>query len=184
MVPGTHILADVASIDEIAHQRLKLGRDLRAMLDREIGDAPVGVENAGLDERVGRTSLEAAGTAATAVGVERRVGLQVEIEQQGAEKKERAMSWTDQHRVLADPPESSALREVALENRAGIDVRFPADVASTLRLDPPVQRLESRHHDVVVIIAARVPRDRPRGLFASVIQGDDHRRANALEREA
>src|SRR5262245_10568286 len=106
LVPRTDVLADVASIYELAHQRTQLRRDGRAMLDGEVRDAARGVEHAWLDERVRRAGVQASRARAAAVGLERRVGFERDVDEEDAEKKERAFIRVDEVGVLADPAES------------------------------------------------------------------------------
>ena len=70
---------------------------------------------------------------------ERRVGRQLEIDQQRAEKEERPEPRIDQRRVLAEPAESRAPREIALEHRPRVDVRLARDRAADVLLDPSMQ---------------------------------------------
>ena len=93
----------------------------------------------GVDERAGRTRVE------TARGTFRsdrsRTARPVRARDPPAARRERrtTRARVDQHRVLAEPAESGAAREVALEQRTGVDVRLARHLRPTVRLDPTVQ---------------------------------------------
>src|SRR4029079_16886229 len=74
-VPRADVLADVAAVDLVAELRAVRVGDRRSAL-RPIRQAAVGVEDAGLVERTGRTRLDAE-RAGAAVGVERRRRLEL-----------------------------------------------------------------------------------------------------------
>ena len=58
-----------------------------SQLDGQVTDAAARIENAGADERLRGTGVEAGGAGAAVVGVERRVGAEVKIEQQSAQEE-------------------------------------------------------------------------------------------------
>src|SRR4029078_4013178 len=118
------------------------------------------------------------------IGLERRIGVEREIHQQRAEKKERTGAWIDQRCVLSEPTEPGAPSEIALEEWAGVDVRLAAHRSLGLRFDPAMKLRQPIEQDVMIIIAAPIPCDRPARLLAAVVHGDDNRRRGAIEREA
>src|SRR5688572_24094739 len=120
-VPGANLLADIAPEHPPVEQRLRRRRDLAAVLDRPVADAQVAAQPVGPDQRPGRTSLEAPRAAPAQVG-ERQVGRQVEREQQLADQKPRTAVRVQEHCVLTERPETGARRELALEDRTGVDV--------------------------------------------------------------
>src|SRR5207247_9706405 len=83
-VPGTNILAVVATIDAIADQRAQLPGYRSAQLDGEIGNAETGVHNIRRDDRPCRTrsDTKAAGAAVIIPGT---VGFQLEAEEHYAD---------------------------------------------------------------------------------------------------
>jgi hypothetical protein len=88
------------------------------MLDREIADAPRGIEHARADERIGRTGVETARAAAAPICLERRIHWEHHIDHERAQKEERAELRIDEHRVLAEPAEPGPTRQVAFKQRA------------------------------------------------------------------
>src|SRR5687768_18295502 len=97
------------------------------MLDREVRDATTRVELARRDDRVGRTRIETTRAGATAVCVERRVGSEIDVDQQCTQEEVRTATRIHEHRVLADPAKPRSLCQVAFEYRAGVDVRLATD---------------------------------------------------------
>jgi hypothetical protein len=73
------------------------------------------------------------------------------------------------------------LREVALEDRPGVDVRLASHRSAVLLRDPAVQRTQPLDHDVVIVVTACVSRDRAGRLLPAVVETDDDRRASTLE---
>ena len=109
---------------------------------------------------------------------ERRVGGELEIEEERAEEEEGAHLRMDEHRVLPEPSESRAPREVAFEDRPGIHIRAAADRLTEFALGPVEQLAEPVPHHPVVVVPARVPCDRTTGLPAAVVQRHDDRGAH------
>src|SRR5678815_3065783 len=99
------------------------------MCIRDRRDTSCAVEHMRLEDRRRRTRVNTASARATVVGLERLVDRQLEIDQQRAEKKERARARVDEHRVFAEPSKSGATREIALENRTCVDVRLSRDMS-------------------------------------------------------
>jgi hypothetical protein len=113
----------------------------------------------------------------------RRVRLELEVEDETAEEEERSERRIDEVRVLAEPAEPRAPREVALEQRARVHVRLARDRAPDARLDPAVQLAQPVDHHVVVVVAAGVARDGPARLAPAVLHRDDDRARHAGEWE-
>src|SRR5688572_22359078 len=63
-VPRTHVLTDIAAVDVIGNGPPLVRRDVAVELDREVGDAPGGVQFAFAHERPGRTRVDALRAAA------------------------------------------------------------------------------------------------------------------------
>ena len=84
---------------------------------------------------------------------------------------------------FAEPSESGATREIALENWTGVDVRSSRRWMSHCLVDPFVERVEFAPHHVVIIISARISRDRTCRSGAAVIQPDYDRALHAGKRE-
>src|ERR1700722_7756316 len=91
-VPGADILADVAAEQVAPHTGSHLFGNFAALLDREIGNAQVGIELVGRDQRVGGAGLDAARAGATAVG-RRQVRYEFERSQNHAQEKPRTFFW-------------------------------------------------------------------------------------------
>src|SRR2546427_12455110 len=53
-----------------------------------------------------------------AVGLERRIGSECRVGEDDADEREGAELGVDEHRVLADPAEPGALRELALDRKS------------------------------------------------------------------
>jgi hypothetical protein len=112
---------------------------------------------------------------------ERRVRFELQIDQQRSEKEKRPSARIDQHRVLAEPSEPRAAREISLQQWSGVHVRLADHSAPHALLDPPVQLRETIEHHIVVIVAARISCDGSRRLSTAVVHRDDDRRRRALE---
>jgi hypothetical protein len=112
-----------------------------------------------------------------------RIGLELRVHEQGTEEEERSAARVDQHRILPEPPQAREPREVALEDRAGVDIRPARDPRPALRLQPFEELPQSLLEDAVVVAAARVARQRSCRLEPAVIEGDHDRRPCAALRE-
>ena len=112
---------------------------LALRLDGEIRNAFSRIEHSLIYERTGRASIETARAAAAMGCLERLVGSQGKIEQERAEKEVAAEFLVDEHRILAEPAEPGAAREIAFQKRRGIDDGSAAR-AGRLVLDPGEQR--------------------------------------------
>ena len=86
--------------------------------------------------------------------------------------------------MVSSNSEPGAAREVALENGAGIHIRFSLDRKAELRLEPVVQLIELAEHDIVIVVPARVTRDWSAWRTAAVIQADDDRARGSRHRQS
>src|SRR5450432_1603552 len=182
-VPRTHILADVATVDQLPDRLVKLRRDLALRLDREIRDAPRRIEHARLDDGRCGTGIDAPRARAAVVGLERLVGRELKLHQQRAKKEKRTELWVNEIRVLPEPAEPRASRKIALEQRSGVDVRASAHLASDLVADPTLQLAQLRVEHVVVVVAPRIARHRSRRLAATIVHRDDDRASHSIVRQ-
>lgn len=106
-VPGTDLLADVASEEAVAEEWGKCGVLVTAEFDGLVGDTPPCVDDAGGDDGAGRTGVDAAGAGAAAVGnLCHGFRGNFRIDDQFPDKKVAAVTGVDEHAVLADPTES------------------------------------------------------------------------------
>src|SRR5205807_8516307 len=108
----------------------------------QVTDALAGVEPAGAGEGVRRAGVQAGGAGAAVARLVRRVGLQIQVEQQGAEEEIAAAVLVDEHGVFADPAETGPAGEVALQERGGIDDPA-ADDSRELGTRPGEQSVET-----------------------------------------
>ncbi len=94
------------------------------------------------------------------VGLERRIRLQLELDQQRSKEEVRTAARMQEHRVAPEPAEAGAARQLALEHGRGVDggARGGQRVPD-LRLEEPQQRDQLRLHDSVVVASARIARD-------------------------
>ena len=174
-IPRTHILTDVATIDQLSHRLAQRERNLILQFDREIRDAPCRIKLARRNNGARGTRIDAARTRSAPVRLERRVGLELEIEHQRTEKKEGAERGIEQVGVLAEPAKARASREIALEQRSGVHIRFARDCSADDGFHPRVQFAELRVHDIVIVVASRVPRDGAARLASPVVERHDDR---------
>src|SRR6185437_2183589 len=100
-----------------------------------------------------------------------------------ADEEERAQRGVDEGRVLPEPAETRAAREIALEHRTGVDVWASMHRVACLLLDPAVQLAQAVTHDVVIVVAAGVAGHRPRRLGAAVVHPHHDRASGAGEGE-
>ena len=180
-VPRAHLLAHVAAEQPVADSGPQFVRDRAAQLDGQVADAAPRVELIGRDERVGRTGVQARGAGAAVVGREGRVGLEREIEQQGAEEEIAAQLLVDQHRVLAEPAQAGPAGEVALQQRGRVH-DASALRARDLGLHPGQQFVQLGAKHVVIIPAAGVAGDpwaAARRRFAVIVHAHHDHAANA-----
>jgi hypothetical protein len=161
----THLLTDVAPEHPVPHGRPQLPRYRPAVLDGQVRDAAARVHHrraVGSEPQqcTGRTRVHARGTRAAVVAVERRVVLQLDLEEQRREEDVRAAPRVQQHRIAAVPAQPRTLRQLPLQHRTRVDVRpRRIQAASRLHLQPAQQRQQPLPDHRVVVAAARVPRD-------------------------
>src|SRR5690606_29136789 len=114
----------------------------------------------------GRACGNAAVTGTAEVVLEGEVVLQLEVEEDGAEKVVGAALRLDQHRVAAEPAEAGTRRELPLQHRPSVHVRPPPH-GGQLLVDPVLQLDQARGQDVMVVEVPRVAReDRAVGAYA------------------
>src|SRR3982074_2207561 len=78
----------------------------------------------------------------------------------------------DHVRVLPEPSQPCATREIALENGAGVDIRLSTDRSTKLRLEPAMQILEPGRHDGVVVVPSCVTGYGSAWLSTAIAQAD------------
>src|SRR5262245_30003602 len=100
-VERANFLADIAAEDVVADERAQLCRDGPVIFDSEISDAASRIEREGIDEGVGRASIEAAATLAAA-RLGRLARLADHVRKQLAENDVTADAGRDEHGVLGD----------------------------------------------------------------------------------
>src|SRR5262245_27603085 len=96
-VPRTDVLADVTAIEQSADRLAQVRRNGLLELDRQIRDAPSRVEHAGLQQRIRRTRVETSRARAAVLGLERRIRLEIDVEEQHAQEEERPDAAVDEH---------------------------------------------------------------------------------------
>src|SRR5687767_9782166 len=162
LVVRTDLLTDVAAIHLRADCRVILRRHFTAMFNRQVRQAPRGIEHARFDERAGRARLQASGAAA-ALLEPLAVGLESERCDDLAEEKPRPELGVDQTRVLANPAQPGVLRVNPLLNRTAIHVRPGLEPFELLRperaTDPRKQSIEAHLQDVVIVVAPGISGD-------------------------
>lgn len=169
MVVRTDGLTHVAPVQPLPHQRLELLRDLPAVLDREVADAPAGIEHPRRHERLRGTRIQAPRAAPAPVRLERCIHRQRHIHHQRSEKEERPLLRIDQHGILPEPPQPRAPREIPLQQRPAVHVRTRVHHHAKLRLQPRHEAAQPLTHDLVVVITARIPRHGAARLAAAVV---------------
>src|SRR6266542_1151683 len=101
------------------------------------------------------------------------IGLELKVKDQRGDEEERSNFRVNQIRVLPEPPEPRLASEVALEDRSGVDVGFPADLVTELGFDQPVQLVKSLRHHIVIVVTTRVTGDGTGRRFSAVVEPDD-----------
>ena len=92
------------------------------------------------------------------VGGERRIGGQLQIEEQGAEEEIAAQPLVQQHGVLAEPAQARPAGEIALQQRSRVH-DAAAEAARRLLLQPVEQTIEAIAQDIVIIHPTGVTSD-------------------------
>ena len=126
------------------------------MLDGVVGEAPLRLDVAWLDDRGGRAGRNACYAIAAAVGVG-RIGGEVEVGDQRAEEQPGTQLWVDEAAVLPDPADPRALRPFLLQHRPRI--HLAVDASGELRADPRGELAHGFEHHVVVVASLRIARD-------------------------
>ncbi len=158
-------------------------RDRSLLLNCLIRYAACCVQHPRCDECVRRARIEAPRAASAVIRVERAIRPQLQIEQQLTQKEKRPERRVDEIGALSDPAEPGALREIALEYRAGIDVGLPAHRTTDARLYPAMQLVQPIHHHIVIVVAPRIACDRTGWLGAAVVHRDYHGAPRPLVRQ-
>ena len=120
-VPGAGSQAVITSIDAIADERTKFDWNGPLEFDGQIRNAPAGIELERRRDRLGGTSGQTARALAAAI-VLRFIGDEVERRDDLGQKEPVPELSTDQVSVLADEPDTGALREIPLQEWAGIHI--------------------------------------------------------------
>lgn len=103
------------------HAGAKLLRNRAALLDREIGNAAIGVELIGRQDRIGRTGFDA--TRASAATIRSgEIGFEIERCQDYAKKQPRASLLIDEAGVFSEPSNTRVFCKHAFDNRTGVDI--------------------------------------------------------------
>ena len=186
-IPRADLLADVAAEDPVAHAWPQIQGDGSLAFYRERTDAPRRVEHARLGQRSGRAGVEAGGAGAAVVGLQRRVGRQHDVGEEGREQEVAAGLRIDEHRVLAEPAETGSPGEVALRDRRGID-HAPRAAARHAGLEPRREVVDPRPQEVVVVVAPGIPghpalprQAAPRIGKRGMVGGEHHHARGAVE---
>lgn len=121
-VPRAHFQAIVAAEDPVPDERAQFNGDRTFQFDGQVADAQPRIQPVRGDNRPCRAGIETtvAGAAVFALG---RVGRQIEVGENFAEKDPVAELAADQVGVFADEADPRPLRQVAFENRPGINGR-------------------------------------------------------------
>ena len=160
-VPRTDVLADVAAEHLLANRRPPFLGDRALLLDRQIRQAARGVDDVRLDDRAGRTCLEAARARAALIDAG-LVGREIEVREDLRQQEPGTQPRVDEARVLADPAEPGLLGEHALLHGTVVHAgkRLETRRAGTVRVGHPLhQRAQPRAHHLVVVVAPGVARD-------------------------
>src|SRR6202043_1957500 len=125
-IPGTHVLADVASENVPPHRLSKVLWNRATQLDGQIGDTAASVQHVGLDDGAGRTRFDAQ-PAVPAQIRRRHAGRaerrdEIERRHNYAEEQPRARFFVDKACVLCEPAEPRVLRRNALDDGPRIHV--------------------------------------------------------------
>ena len=172
-IPGTDVLADVAAEQMAADRRPLRFRNRALQLDREIRDAARRIDLVFVDDRAGRTRVDAQRAGAALIGDD-LVGGQLEADGDARQQHPRAELRVDEAGVLADPAKA---RRAARSTRSCtwcLSTKIAASNGSPCTLaHPRDQRFQPLGEHEVIVLAPRVARDR-RG----VTTGRRHRRCS------
>ena len=129
------------------------------MFDRRVADAQPRVDEARLEDGVGRASVDARG-ARSARSVGDRVGgrLEVDVEDQLGQEEPRAEARVEQVRGLRREAQARGGGVAPFQERRRID-EARAGLRETLGLEPPAELAQALADDVVVVAARGVARD-------------------------
>jgi hypothetical protein len=109
------------------------------MFDGQIGDAAARIELVGRRERLGGADLQTGAAGAAMIRL-RRVGREIEREEDLAEEEPGAEALRDEIGVLALPADAGARRQRLLHDRRGVDEHL--ELAGPLLRRPTRQRLQ------------------------------------------
>src|SRR5215469_6142240 len=129
-IPGTDALARIAAELPRPEPALQRGIDVATVLDGQVRDAASGVEHVGRHEGLRGAGIEAGAAAPAAVG-QRLVRVEVRGGQEHSNEEPGAELGMEEHGVLADPAEARARGQIALQDRARVDIAS-ADRAACL----------------------------------------------------
>jgi len=156
-IVGTDLLADVTPIDMRADRFQVFHGQRPSRFDRQVRNAPVRIEDAGLDERARRAGLQAPGAASTLLQ-SLHVGLEAERADNLSEEEPRSDLRVDQAR--AEFEEMTALAE---KSRAGFQAQIAevdAELQGATALTPEASRVRDQieEENTARNILARVKR--------------------------
>ena len=120
-IPRADVLADIATEDVPSHSAANLLGNRATLFDREIRDAPVGIELVGCNQCVGWAGIDASCTGTAAIG-RGQIGLEFEGRQDNAQEKPRAQLLVQDAAVLANPTDAGVFGVHALDERTSIHV--------------------------------------------------------------
>ena len=141
------------------------------MLNGQVGQATPRVDDSGADDAVCRAGIHTGCASSTSIGCGfGQVFWQGDVEEQLGDKAKGTQLGVNQHAVFADPAQVGALREVAFEERGGVDRRPRVDCCAGLLGEPLAERFELVAQVVVVVIAMRVSCDAQ--ATVSVVRGE------------
>jgi hypothetical protein len=163
LIEGTNLLTDVAPINAIPNQGAKLERDRAPVLDGEVGDAASRIHDWGSrrvpsEERSGRAGVEAGVAAPAAIFLKGGIRLQIDREEEGAEKKIRSLLRVNEHRVPPEPTEPGPVGQLALEKGSSVDITSSLDIFANRLTKADMHTIEAPLQNAMVVAAACVPR--------------------------
>src|SRR6185437_7581418 len=115
LVPRANVLTDVAAENPISQATAQLQGNGVLQFDRQVTDAFAAIEHVRLDERAGRTSIQACPASAAMICRMRRIVFKLDVSQQRGEEEPASCVFVEQERVLADPAEPGQLSEFPLQ---------------------------------------------------------------------